>query len=87
MTPEGDVATAQEHTGSVGAHHSSLLSCCCCFDERMSRLPANAPADEAQVAVVGAVVVEGAMLVVVAAVVAAHVHRQEISQDAYQLLC
>ena len=47
----------------------------------MSRLPVSAPAD----VVVGAEVVDGAALVVVAAVVAAHVHRPEISQDAHTL--
>ena len=52
----------------------------------MSGLPVNAPADVAQVAGVGAAVVEGAMLVVVAAVVAAHAQRAKYQSTCTPLL-
>ena len=75
------VVAARVHRQEISqdAHHLSLLTCHCRVDKLMIRLPFSAPAD----VVVGVEVVEGAALMVVAAVVTVRVHRQEISQDAH----
>ena len=56
-------------------HTTHLFSCT--VAALISGLPVSAPVDVTQLAVVGATVVEGAMLVVAAALVAAHVQRAE----------
>ena len=77
MAPEYVVATVQEHTRSVGAHHLSLSPYSCSSDER-SRLSSSAPVDVTQLPVVLGAVEEGAMLVVAADVVAVHAQRVNI---------
>ena len=81
--PEGDVVAAQQvGKSSVKKHSPYLLSCHCHIDGLLSGW-VSAPG----AVVVGAEVVEGAALVVVAAVMAAHAQRASYQSNCTALLC